>query len=157
MNDFRWTTIAKARDAGFEDALQDNWAEIETDHERVPLAIDWAAYRGLERAGATRLGVLRVDGRYVGHSVFFVQPTLHHRHSTWAINDLIWLRPEHRKGRAGVYMIREAERLLKAEGVQKVIYTAKVALDDADPRATLAKLLFRLGYSKVEEVWARFL
>lgn len=157
MNEFAWTTIAKALDLGFADMLEANWAEIETDHERVPLAIDWNQYRSLERAGVTRLGLLHHEGRYVGHSVFVVQPTAHHRRSLWAVNDLIWLAPEHRKGRAGVFMIREAERLLRAEGVQKIVYTAKVPLSADDPRATLSKLLGRMGYSHVEEVWARFL
>ncbi len=154
---FAWGTIDEANALGFEELLHRNWEEIGEHQERLPLDIDWRGYRALERDGVTRLGMLRRDGRLIGYNVFFVSPSLHYRHSRWATNDLIWLTPPERRGLTGARMIRDAERLLRQEGVQRVFYVIRTPLELGDNRDRVAKLLQRLGYVRAEERWGKFI
>lgn len=156
---FAWETVAAARAAGIEDLLALNWEEVE-DHKAVsPLAIDWSAYQQLERQGVLRVGLMRQAGQLVGYNVFFVRPTLHHRDTVWAVNDLVYLEPEARRGMSGVLLVTEAERLLREEGVKVVFYCSKLGPDLGEPRGrgSVAQLLTGLGYGAYETTWLKAL
>lgn len=155
-----WGTIAEARADGFDDMLHLHWEEVENHHEDAPLAINWTAYRNLERAGVLRLLLLRRTGQLVGYSVWFVQPTLHHALSTWAVCDVLYVDPDTRRGRAGVQLIVEGERMLRELGVKAITYTVKPARQRGDlgykrGRDSVGVLLSKLGYALDEETWAK--
>lgn len=155
-----WGTLAEARADGFEDLLHLHWEEVESHHEQAPLAINWPAYRDLERAGVLRLLLCRSKGLLVGYSAWFVQPTLHHALSRWAVNDVLYVSPEHRKGRTGVRLIQEGERRLRELGVKAITYTVKPSRNRGDlgykrGRDSVGKLLSRLGYALDEETWVK--
>lgn len=156
---FAWETIDQARADGLDDLLALHWEEVALNKDAVPLAIDWPRYRVLEKTGALKALTMRQDGALIGYDVFFVQPTLHYATSTWALNDILYLTPEARKGLAGARMIRTAEQMLRELGVQKVIYHTKLHLNlgrrtDGD---TVGRLLAAMGYTHVENVWAKML
>jgi GNAT superfamily N-acetyltransferase len=156
---FAWETVAAARAAGIEDLLALNWEEVE-DHKAVsPLAIDWSAYQQLERQGVLRVGLMRQAGQLVGYNVFFVKPTLHHRDTVWAVNDLVYLEPEARRGMSGVLLIVEAERMLREEGVKVVLYGVKTGPDlgETRGRGSVAELLAKLGYGAFDTSWSKVL
>jgi L-amino acid N-acyltransferase YncA len=156
---FAWETLAAARAAGIEDLIALNWEEVEDHKAASPLAIDWNAYQQLERQGVLRVGLMRAAGLLVGYNVFFVKPTLHHRQTVWAVNDLVYLDPEARRGMAGVLLISEAERLLRAEGVRAVFYCSKLGPDLGEKRGrgSVAALLSGLGYNAYETTWLKTL
>ena len=150
-------TIAEAREAGIEDHLALHWEEVEIEHARNPLAINWPAYRDLERQGVLRVYLLRRDARLIGYSVWFVQPPLHHSLTKWAVCDLLYVVPEER-GRAGIKLVRDVERLLTDEGVKAINYNVKPAnLDSRKPSGRVGLLLAKLGYRLVEEAWAKYI
>lgn len=156
---FAWETLDQVLAVGFEDLLALHWEEVALNKDAVPLAVDWTQYRALERAGVLKILAMRQGGELVGYDIFFVQPTLHYATSTWALNDILYLAPEHRKGLAGARLIREAEQRLRELGVQKVLYHSKLHLNlgrhsEGD---TVGRLLRRLGYAHVENVWAKML
>lgn len=157
--EFRWGTITEARAAGFEDLLFLNWEELEHHKDVSPLDVNWPAYLAYEKAGHYKLGLLRLDGELIGYSGFFVQPPLHHRSTLWAVNDMVYLAPEHRRGLTGAYLIREAERLLKAMGARVIMYGAKPDhnLDSKRDRDSVSLLLQKLGYGAFEHTWSKAL
>jgi GNAT superfamily N-acetyltransferase len=154
-----WESLDRALASGLEDMLVQHWEEVALDRDRFPLVPDWDRYRMLERVGVLRAVSLRTDAGLLGYNVFFVQPTLHYSTSTWAVNDILYLHPDHRKGLAGARLIRGAEPMLATLGVQKVIYHTKLDLyfGHGKARATLGTFLERLGYRHAENVYAKVL
>ncbi len=156
---FAFEPLDKVRADGVEDILLRHWEEVALNKDQVPLAIDWTQYYALERAGILKSVVMRQGGRLIGYDAFFVQPTLHYRTSLWALNDILYLVPEHRRGRAGVLLIDAAEHLLRDLGVQKVLYHTKLHLDLGHHTGgdTVGRLLSKRRYVHVENVWAKML
>lgn len=156
-SDLRWGTIQEARDLGIEDMLALHWEEIELNQETVPLAINWSAYRDLERRGILKTLLMLIGGRLIGYSVFFVQPTLHHMSTRWAVNDILYLEPERRKGLAGARLVRGAEPMLAELGVEMVIYTVKMTGNLRSNRrdGSVGELLKKLGYSPYEATFTK--
>jgi len=156
---FAVETINDALRDGFEDLAAEHWAEVALDKDAVPLSPDWPKYRWLEKAGILKSITARRAGRLIGYDVFFVQPTLHYSTSTWAVNDILYLDPEERRGMAGARLILESEKLLREMGVQKVLYHTKlhVHLGHGKARGMVGDLLLKLGYKHVENVMAKLL
>jgi len=154
---FRITALEEALAAGLEDLLVLHWEEVAQDHRDAPLAPDWPKYRHLARAGVlTVFGAWR-GVRLVGYNVFFVQPTLHHANTLWALNDLLYLEPEERLGSAGIRLVSFAETELAKRGVKKVLYQPNIIahFGRGKARGTVGDLLAKLGYRHVENVYAK--
>lgn len=158
---FEWVCIDKARELGFDDLLILNWDEVETDQAAIPFAPNWPAYYALERAGVLRFGALILGRKLIGYSIWFVQPNLHHMNTSWAVNDLLYVEPEHR-GPAGLLLIRRAEADLRGQGVKVIAYQVKPRkvrgeLDYQRGRDSVGVLLSKLGYTLAEEAWQKIL
>jgi hypothetical protein len=65
------------------------------------------------------------------------------------VNDVLFLKKSHRKGSAGVKLIRAAEKVLRDKGVGKIHWHVKVHHD-------FGLLLERLGYCREEVVWGKY-
>ncbi len=155
-----WLGMDEALQLGLADLIALHWDEVALDKLAVPLAVDWAKYRQLDRAGVLRGVGLKRRGKLVGYNVFFVQPTLHYSTSLWALNDVLYLDPDERRGMAGARLVKQAERLLAEVGVKKIIYHTKLHLRSLgrDPEhGTVGDLLSRLGYTHVENVYAKMI
>lgn len=151
---FGWGTIDEGLLFGLEDLLHLNWEEIESNQDKVPLAINWASYRDFERRGILKAGYLRKKGVLIGYTVWFLHEPMHHGLTKWAINDMIWLDPEHRKSLAGIWMLQEAERLLLEAGAKVITINTKVegVLASGKARDRVSRILLRLGYHEAERV-----
>lgn len=149
-------TLAEAR-AEAEDLLALHWEEVEDHHAISPLAINWPAYRDLERTGVFRTYLLRRGAQVVGYSCWFLQPLLHHATTRWAVCDLLYVTPGERKGWTGVFLIRESVRLLKADGAKIINVSVKPRSNLATQRGrgTVGSLLEKLGFTLAEEVWVK--
>jgi GNAT superfamily N-acetyltransferase len=124
-----------------------HWREI-AHYQDIVLDIDREAYAALERADVIRMWTARAAGRLVGYVIFFVRPNMHYRASKQALQDVLFLLPEYRRGPAGLTLIRVAETRLRDEGVQVVYHHAKRT-------NRVGELLGRLGYELVDEIWAK--
>jgi GNAT superfamily N-acetyltransferase len=157
--EFSWIGIERARDLGLDDMLALHWEEIEDHRDVSPMDVDWPRYKALERAGQLKIGALLLGGRMVGYNVFFLHAPLHSRSTLWAVNDVLWLDPEHRRGWAGVKLLKAAEQGLRKMGAKVILYSAKEAVDLAGKRQrdTAGRLLARLGYSSFDRAWSKAL
>lgn len=109
---------------GAEDLLRAHWREVAHDHDEIPLAIDHDRYRMLADAGVVYILTLSDGPMLVGYNVFFVMPHPHYRTTLHASNDIVYVKPEYR-GEAGIRLILEAEKRLRARGKVKLIYHSK--------------------------------
>jgi hypothetical protein len=143
---------------GLEEMLFDHWQEVGLDHDTIPLAPDWDEYRALEKMGRHRTIAMREFGELVGYNAFFTNKSLNYRHTLFATNNVIWLKPEKRKGMAGVRLIKESERLLGLVGAVKIFYHIKVhILLGAKRSGTMGDLLLHLGYRHIEDSYSKVL
>ncbi len=152
-----WEPLQRLLDDGVEDLLAAHWGEVACDKEAIPLAPDWERAFMLQRAGALYTAAYRRDGRLIGYNAFHVTPHIHYRHSAHAVNDVVYLDPDERKGFAGVKLIRGTEALLREVGAVKIMYRCKTHVNIGHGEKTLRDLLVALGYRHDEDVLTRLL
>lgn len=150
MLTFRVEQLEAVRDEAAPLLVQ-HWREIGLNQDTVPLDPDWDAYARIEAAGLMHITTARdADGRLVGYAAYFLMPNLHYRSLHVAETDIFWLDPEHRKGTAGLRLIRAAEEQLKARGVNKIVSKVKLHFDTGP-------VFERLGYIAIERIYAKTL
>jgi hypothetical protein len=150
-------TIGEARALGLDDLLIEHHDEAAALRMFFPLDVDWPAYLRMERAGQIKSWAARRGGKLVGYTLFYVHPQMHAAGSVWAVNDLVYLVPEERRGWGGVHLIRGPEQPLRDLGARCIWYNVPIEpplhrrdLENSRSKATIADLLRRLGYLPVE-------
>lgn len=126
--------------------LHAHWREI-AQYPDIPLDPDYDQYAYAEAAGQLRIYTARAE-RLVGYGIYLVAPAWHYRQSLQARQDILFLLPEYRQGRAGLKLIEYADAQLEAEGVQVIYQQLKAWLD-------FGPLLQRRGYELTGSIYAR--
>ena len=124
--------------------LKLHYQELTLNKDKIKLNPRWNEYAMLESLGRISVYTARDAGKLVGYSAFFVHHHLHYSDTIVAINDVLFLHPDHRKGTTGVRLIRFCEQDLRLQDVQKIVWHAKVDTN-------LERLMPLLGY-RVEDV-----
>jgi GNAT superfamily N-acetyltransferase len=126
--------------AGEADALlRLHYEELTLNKDRVKLDPMWQRYAELERLGVLHVYTARDGSELVGYAAFFVQPHLHYADLSAAINDVLFLHPDHRQGMTGIRFLKHCEAQLKTLGAHKIVWHAKLS-------TSLIPILGRLGY-----------
>ena len=112
----------------------------------IALEPDIQAYNGIEDSGLLRCYTARRVERLIGYAVYFVRTSLHAQDSLQALMDVLYVRPDARRGGVGVGLIQFCEAALKAEGVQVIFPHLHVSHPE-----TIA-LFERLGYERVDVI-----
>lgn len=146
MLTFQRETLDQAKADG-EPLLRRHWVEI-AHYLDITYDPRWSVYEAYEQAGGLRIYTARLDGQLVGYCVFTVNFNIHYAGSLEANEDVLFLAPEHRKGRLGLKLIQFTDAQLKAEGVQLVKRHIKFAHDHFP-------LLERMGYEKIDMIVGR--
>lgn len=130
--------------------LEKHWKEVANYRDDIKLEPDWQRYEALENNGALLILTARRDDVLVGYSVFIISNHLHYTSCKVGANDILFLLPEERKGRVGMKLIMESEKVLKQVGVNRVIWHVKKEPD-------FSPLLKHLGYEHEEIVMGKLL
>ena len=123
-----------------------HWRESGYDDEEEPNP-DREQYEALDAAGLLRIYTARIEQALVGYAVFVLYRSLHHRGRLQAMQDVLYVVPQHR-GAAAVKLLRYAEHSLRAEGVKWVYHPVKHA-------SKVGKLLGCLGYQLINDLYAK--
>ncbi len=126
-----------------EPLLNQHYQELVQERDQIKIDPRWEDYAALERMGFFHVFTARADGKLVGYGAFFLNKHLHHASLTSAVNDVLFLHPDHRSGMTGIKLIRFCESELKAMGADKLCIHAK-------QESTLHLILERLGYTAEE-------
>lgn len=135
----------------FHALLEAHTAELFPAEMGRPVALDHGRYSRLSAAGMLKCYAARCDERLIGYASYLVMPTLHHG-PDWvvAINDAVYLTPEHRKGWTAFRFLKQTEAALKKLGVN-VIY-------HHDPhRQSIGQLFRALGYAPTQTTFEKVL
>lgn len=127
--------------------LQAHWAEI-AHYADIPLDPDAPIYNFLEEHDHLRCYTARVGGRLVGYGIFRLG-AMHYKSSKQAIQDVLFVLPEYRKGRIGYRLVEFCESQLRSEGTQVVYHHVK------DKHRQLEPLLQFMKYELVDLIYAK--
>lgn len=130
--------------------IEMHWEDIALNKDRIKLNPDWERYHALEEAGAFKIFTARSDDKLVGYFAVLVDYNPHYKDHLFAVNDVIYLHPDYRKGLVGLKLIKFAEECLKEDGVSVLTINTKV-------HKPFDKLLSRLGFGLAERVYSKFI
>lgn len=105
-------------------------------------------YRILDNAGMLHLLAVRDGAKLVGYYVAIVDHNLHYRTILTGVDDLHYLAPEYRKGRVGIQLFIEAEKMLREIRVMLGLMRVKEAHNHG-------AILERLGWRPMERVYCK--
>ena len=124
--------------------LKRQWVEI-AHYPDIPLRPDWDAYFNMAESGNLVSITVRVDEKLVGYAVYIMRHNIHYSTSLQAMQDILYVDPEYRRGRLGIKLLQRSEEILEKLGVQVIIQHVKLEHD-------FSPLLIRMGYEDVEKI-----
>jgi GNAT superfamily N-acetyltransferase len=114
-----------------------------------PLDIDVDLYSRLHEHGLLKVFTAREDGQLIGYALFHLAFSMQRKYLKQAHEGGFYVRPEFRRGHVAIKFIAYIARELAKEDCHMVLYSSPAA----NPK--FGELLHLLGYSKVDEVYAR--
>lgn len=105
-----------------------------------------AMYEACDKLGTLRIFTAREGSTLVGYQLFFVSPHPHSMQSIQAVQDILYIEKEYRKGLAGYKFIKWCVDALKKEGIQCIYQHISNDFD-------FGKMLIRMGYTHVDQVY----
>jgi GNAT superfamily N-acetyltransferase len=127
-----------------------HWEEIALNKEFIKLNPDWDAYHTLENSDKLKIFTARVKEELVGYFVVITGSNLHYKDHVFAVNDILYLSKEHRKGRTGLKLIKFAEKCLKKDGVSILSINTKV-------HKPFDSLMEYMGFNLIERVYSKYI
>lgn len=125
-----------------------HWEEVAAFKDSIVFDPNYDLYFEIEKAGGLHCVTVRDDGRLVGYFLSLVHQHLHYQGSKWAINDVLFIHPDHRHGSLAMDMFKFAESKLRDMGCDVMSIHMKTY-------ARFDRLVERLGYENVEAIYAK--
>ena len=133
-----------------QELLKDHWEEIALNKEKIALNPDWEAYEKLEDDGKLKVFTARDNNKLIGYFVVIVGVNPHYKDHLFAINDIIYLDKDYRKGFTGIKIIKFAEKCLKEDGVSVLSINTKV-------HKPFDRVMVYLGFRPIERVYSKYI
>jgi len=133
-----------------QELLQQHYEELTLFKEHINLEPNWDSYLRLEQQKNLVLITARDKGVLVGYTLFFLTNHMHYKSTRVAINDVLFLHKNYRKGFTGIKLLKEAETVLKALGVDKIMWHVKFTNN-------FGPILQRMGYVNEEIIFSKML
>jgi|TARA_R110000772_G_scaffold227180_1_gene337831 GNAT superfamily N-acetyltransferase len=127
-----------------------HWEEIALNKDKMKLNPDWDYYELLNSAGYLGVYTVRHYDKLVGYFIVIVKSHPHYKDNLVAVNDIIYIDPDYRKGLVGYRLIKFVEDSLKDLGVDLLVINTK-AHKPFDP------LLERLNFELAERVYTKYI
>jgi len=127
-----------------------HWEEIAVNKDKIKLNPDWDAYHTLENSDKLRIFTARVKEELVGYFVVITGSNLHYKDHVFAVNDILYLKKEYRKGRTGIKLIKFAEEYLRDDGVSVLNINTKV-------HKPFDVLMKHMGFGLIERVYSKYI
>jgi len=127
-----------------------HWLEIAVNKDKIKLNPDWGFYETLYEAGYLGIYTVRHNQKLVGYFVVIVKTHPHYKDHLVAINDIIYIDPDYRKGLVGFKLIKFVESDVKNFGVSVLSINTKV-------HKPFDAVLERLDFDLVERVYNKYI
>lgn len=130
--------------------FENHWDEIALHKDKIKLNPDYDKYLLMDKLGMLHVMTARDDGKIVGYFISFIQPHMHYKDTVFAMNDILFIHPDYRKGSIGFKLFKKAEESLKGIGVDVVLIHAKVKND-------FKPLMDKLGFNRAEYSYSKYI
>lgn len=130
--------------------FETHWDEIALHKDKIVLNPDYSKYLILDEAGMLHVLTARDEGKIIGYFISFIDHHVHYKDHVFAINDILFIHPDYRKGSVGYKLFKSAEASLKEIGVSVLMIHAKVQHD-------FKPLMDKLGFDRVEYNYSKFI
>ena len=130
--------------------LEEHWELVALNKGAIKLNPDYKEYARLDAAGVLKVFTARNDGALVGYFVLTISKSIHYSDHLFAINDVIFVKPDSRAGATGYKLIKYAEEYCKEIGVSVLTLNTKVHIP-------FDKLMVHMGFELIERVYSKFL
>ena len=127
-----------------------HWEEIAVNKDKIKLNPDWDAYHALEQNQRLKIFTARSEEELVGYFVVITGSNLHYKDHVFAVNDILYLKKEYRKGRTGIKLIKFAEKYLRDDGVSVLNINTKV-------HKPFDVLMEHMDFGLVERVYSKYI
>lgn len=125
-----------------------HWKEtMEWQHGRQEFSPSRDRYQCYEDLGILVLFVVRDDGRYAGHGMMYLTPSMHTQ-ALIAVEDFMFLLPEYRNNGTGRLLYETVEAEMWRRGAVEICVTAKPGSRSARMLEAMGCTLTDLRYSK---------
>lgn len=114
----------------------------------IPLSPSFAVYDNAEKNGMLRIFTARNEGKLVGYEVFFIHPHPHYSLAIEAVQDILFLSHDMRRGSIGYRFLKWCDQQLESSKAQ-VIFRCISNMND------YSVLLERMGYRQHDVVFSR--
>lgn len=113
-----------------------HYEELATNKKLMKLDPDWDVYYKMESLKKILIIAAFEGNKIVGYSVNLLSNNLHYKDLFMCQNDILYIHPDYRKGRAGYQLIKETERQASELGCRFMLWHAKkdTALEQLMPR-----------------------
>ena len=118
----------------------------------IPLNPDYDTYQKIDELGSLAAYTARIGAgqELIAYAVFLIRSShLHYKEHAWAMNDIIWVHPDHRNLGIGNGLVDCWQADLKRRGIHVVHVNSKVA------QPALGHLLKFRGYDNIELGWSK--
>ena len=135
----------------FSDALELfklHWDEVALNKDFIELNPDYDSYHQHEQNDNLKIFTAREDKQLVGYFAVIVTYSLHYCDHKFATNDVIFMHKDHRKGMAGMKLIKFAMECLAEDGVSVLMMNTKV-------HRPYDAVLKRLKFDHIENVYSK--
>ncbi|QDP53387.1 MAG: hypothetical protein Unbinned6805contig1000_49 [Prokaryotic dsDNA virus sp.] len=130
--------------------LEDHWEEVAWYKDKIKLNPDYDKYLKIEELDMVVVVTVRYNDKLIGYNINFINTNLHYSDHVFAVNDIVFLHPNHRHSGVALEMLSFTEEELKNRGVSVVTFHMKLA----HPFKTLME---QAEFSPQEYIYSKFI
>ena len=131
--------------------LAEHYKEVAVYQETIELNPNYHVYELMAAQGSLHMFTTRtVDKELIGYSVSFLNQHPHYSDHTYAVNDILYVHPDHRHTEAAPRMLTELEAVMREKGISVMTFHMKTY----KPFETL---MDALEYDKIEYLFSKLL
>ena len=128
--------------------LDEHHKEVAMYQDKIDLAVDWEKYAAMADIDTIRIYTWREEDELVGYNVFFLSPHPHYVDHEFAVNDILYVHPDHRGVNVATFL-NHCEEQLVSEGASVVTYHMK-------EQKPFHELMQWLEYDHAEHVYTKY-
>jgi len=106
--------------------LTEHWEEVAWYKDEIEFKPDYDKYYQIEALGMLHVVTVRDGGELIGYNLNFINAHLHYSDHKYAVNDIIFLKPEHRHASIAIELMAITEKELRELGVSVMTMHMKV-------------------------------
>jgi len=130
--------------------LNEHWELVALNQGKIKLNPDYEEYARLDAAGVLKCFTARNNGALVGYFILLISKSIHYSDHLFAVNDVIFVKPDSRAGATGYKLIKYAEDYCEKMGVSVLTLNTKVHLP-------FDKLMVHMGFNLIERIYSKYL